>query len=136
MTNREEFRDLLYGTFYESISDPASIGQQHEKIRTWVQNNIPSRLYRYRAVNEHTFDALRKDEIWGSSVCTFNDPFECMPHYDPERAKELLKREMDIGQIAKNTAHIKTEVACQLFKAYSQKNSFNGFFSSPGRHST
>lgn len=54
MTNREEFRDLLYGTFYESISDSAIIRQQHEKIRTWVQNNIPSRLYRYRAVNEHT----------------------------------------------------------------------------------
>ena len=64
MTNREEFRDLLYGTFYESISDSAIIRQQHEKIRTWVQSNIPSRLYRYRAVNDHTFDALRKDEIW------------------------------------------------------------------------
>ena len=100
MTNREEFCALLYGTFYESISDSAIIRQQHEKIRTWVQNNIPSRLYRYRAVNEHTFDALRKDEIWGSSIFSFNDPFECMPHYDPERAKELLKREMDIGRIA------------------------------------
>lgn len=22
---------------------------------------------------------------------SFNDPFECMPHYDPERAKKLLK---------------------------------------------
>ena len=112
MTNREEFCALLYGTFYESISDSAIIRQQHEKIRTWVQSNIPSRLYRYRAVNDHTFDALRKDEIWGSSIFSFNDPFECMPHYDPH----------------KNTAHIKTEVACQLFKAYSQKNSFNGFF--------
>ena len=100
MTNREEFCALLYGTFYESTSDPARIRQQHEKIRTWVQNNIPTKLYRYRTVNDHTLDALRKDEIWGSSVCTFNDPFECMPHYDPERAKELLKREMDIGQIA------------------------------------
>ena len=100
MTNREEFCALLYGTFYESISDSAIIRQQHEKIRTWVQSNIPSRLYRYRAVNDHTFDALRKDEIWGSSIFSFNDPFECMPHYDPERAKELLKREMDIGQIA------------------------------------
>ena len=64
MTNREEFCALLYGTFYESISDSAIIRQQHEKIRTWVQSNIPSRLYRYRAVNDHTFDALRKDEIW------------------------------------------------------------------------
>ena len=100
MTDREEFRDLLYGTFYDSISNPASIRQQHEKIRTWVQNNIPSRLYRYRAVNDHTLDALRKDEIWGSSIFSFNDPFECMPHYNPEHAKELLKREMDIGQIA------------------------------------
>lgn len=68
MTNREEFCALLYGTFYESISDSAIIRQQHEKIRTWVQSNIPSRLYRYRAVNDHTFDALQKDEIWGSSI--------------------------------------------------------------------
>ena len=34
MTNREEFCALLYGTFYESISDSAIIRQQHEKIRT------------------------------------------------------------------------------------------------------
>lgn len=32
MTNREEFCALLYGTFYESISDSAIIRQQHEKF--------------------------------------------------------------------------------------------------------
>ena len=100
MTNREEFCALLYGTFYESISDSAIIRQQHEKIRTRFQSNIPSRLYRYRAVNDHTFDALRKDEIWGSSIFSFNDPFECMPHCDPNRAKDILKMELNIEQIA------------------------------------
>ena len=59
MTKREEISALLYGTIYESISDSAIIRQQHEKIRTWVQSNIPSRLYRYRAVYDHTFVALR-----------------------------------------------------------------------------
>ena len=66
MTNREEFCALLYGTFYESISDSAIIRQQHEKIRTWVQSNIPSRLYRYRAVNDHTFDALSERMKYGA----------------------------------------------------------------------
>lgn len=129
MTNREEFCALLYGTFYESISDSAIIRQQHEKIRTWVQSNIPSRLYRYRAVNDHTFDALRKDEIWGSSIFSFNDPFECMPHYDPERAKELLKREMDIGQIAEKYRAYKNGGSVPALQSIlSMKNSFNGFF--------
>ena len=76
MTNREEFCALLYGTFYESISDSAIIRQQHEKIRMWIQANIPSKLYRYRNVNAHTLDAFKKDEIWGSAVYTFNDPFD------------------------------------------------------------
>lgn len=98
--DREEFRDLLYSIFYESVSDPAIIHKQHEKIRMWIQANIPSKLYRYRNVNAHTLDAFKKDEIWGSSVYTFNDPFECMPHCDPNRAKDILKMELNIEQIA------------------------------------
>ena len=100
MIDREEFRDLLYSIFYESVSDPAIIHKQHEKIRMWIQANIPSKLYRYRNVNAHTLDAFKKDEIWGSSVYTFNDPFECMPHCDPNRAKDILKMELNIEQIA------------------------------------
>ena len=42
MIDREEFRDLLYSIFYESVSDPAIIHKQHEKIRMWIQANIPS----------------------------------------------------------------------------------------------
>ena len=60
MVNREEFRDFLYGTFYESVSEPAIIRKQHEKLRTWVQTNIPSKLYRYRNVTVHTLDAFKK----------------------------------------------------------------------------
>ena len=129
MTDREEFRALLYGTFYESISDSAIIRQQHEKIRTWVQSNIPSRLYRYRAVNDHTLDALRKNEIWGSSIFSFNDPFECMPHYDPERAKKLLKREVNIGRIAEKYRAYKNGESAPTFQSVFTKEQLQWLFS-------
>lgn len=55
MIDREEFRDLLYSIFYESVSDPAIIHKQHEKIRMWIQANILEMLqilwkYRNRAI--------------------------------------------------------------------------------------
>ena len=118
MTDREEFRALLYGTFYESISDSAIIRQQHEKIRTWVQSNIPSRLYRYRAVNDHTFDAFRKDEIWGSSIFSFNDILPVkLETFHPFASNSLLFRKKTpiLSSLTKNRRKI-------------AKNYFSSFF--------
>lgn len=35
------------------------------------------KLYRYRKINDNTYNALRENTIWLSSPDTFNDPFDC-----------------------------------------------------------
>ena len=56
-------------------------------------NNVPSKLYRFRSPSEHSFEALVSDQIWGSRIDTFNDPFENEPCYNLDALIEWLKTE-------------------------------------------
>lgn len=56
-------------------------------------NNVPSKLYRFRSPSEHSFDALVSDQIWGSRIDTFNDPFENEPCYDWDTLSKWLDTE-------------------------------------------
>lgn len=57
-------------------------------------SNVPSKLYRFRSPSEHSFDALVSDQIWGSRIDTFNDPFENEPCYDWDTLSKWLDTEL------------------------------------------
>lgn len=82
MVNREEFAKLLYGTIINSTSEDQIAFEKLSRICNWIQENIPSTLYRFRSYNEKSVNALKNDEVWGSSILQFNDPYECVPFYD------------------------------------------------------
>jgi hypothetical protein len=42
-----------------------------------VSVNAPTKLYKYRAVNKKTLDALRQDMCWFSNRAKLNDPYDC-----------------------------------------------------------
>ena len=63
------------------------------RLRDWLLSNVPSKLYRFRSPSEHSFDALVSDQIWGSRIDTFNDPFENEPCYDWDTLSKWLDTE-------------------------------------------
>lgn len=88
-----EFYELLRHTEISSTDDADQAKDKLVKLRDWLLSNVPSKLYRFRSPSEHSFDALVSNQIWGSRVDTFNDPFENEPCYDLDALTEWLKTE-------------------------------------------
>lgn len=93
MDVHDEFFELLLLTMISSTDDAAQARDKLIKLRDWLLNNVPSKLYRFRSPSEHSFDALVSDQIWGSRIDTFNDPFENEPCYDWDTLSKWLDTE-------------------------------------------
>lgn len=91
----EEFQKLLFNTMISSKDKNDEIACKLKAIGGWIIENIPNKLYRYRRFdgNGNNLNAFKEDEIWGSSISTFNDPFECVPWYDDKKILESLLEE-------------------------------------------
>ena len=93
MDVHDEFFELLLHTMISSTDDAAQVRDKLIKLRDWLLSNVPSKLYRFRSPSEHSFDALVSDQIWGSRIDTFNDPFENEPCYDWDTLSKWLDTE-------------------------------------------
>lgn len=94
MDVHDEFFELLLHTMISSTDDIARARDKLIKLRDWFLSNVPSKLYRFRSPSEHSFDALVSDQIWGSRIDTFNDPFENEPCYDWDTLSKWLDTEL------------------------------------------
>ena len=55
-------------------------------------NSMPT-LYRYREIKDYTVEALLKNEVWGSTPSSFNDPYDSLLCFSRSKIiKELSKR--------------------------------------------
>lgn len=93
MDVHDEFFELLLHTMISSTDDAVQARDKLVRLRDWLLSNVPSKLYRFRSPSEHSFDALVSDQIWGSRIDTFNDPFENEPCYDWDTLSKWLDTE-------------------------------------------
>ena len=101
-SNYGEFARLLFQTHYNNYTSPEEVKSKLYPLRDWVKGQIPQKLYRYRTFSDYSIEALKNDEIWGSSIATFNDPFECLPYYDLKKVNEYIDREFSVDIISQN----------------------------------
>ena len=94
MDVHDEFFELLLHTMISSTDDAVQARDKLVRLRDWLLSNVPSKLYRFRSPSEHSFDALVSDQIWGSRIDTFNDPFENEPCYDWDTLSKWLDTEL------------------------------------------
>mgnify|MGYP000854235649 FL=1 len=97
----EEFDNLIEKSIISDLSTEEEKIKFIEEISSWILDNLPERLFRYRAgrysIDEngdsinYDIDSIVKGEIWGSIPSEFNDKFEGVPFLD---IKELM-REID-----------------------------------------
>ena len=99
MNRREEFEHLLHGTVINSTYSQNDAKAKIKTLQEWITTNIPNRLYRFRSNTNYALDALRKDEIWGSTLWEFNDPYECIPFYNLYTIQSELERELSFERI-------------------------------------
>jgi len=95
MVDRKEFAELLYGTIIHSTNSKETAFEKLSKIRSWLLANTPKRLFRFRRCSEYSIEALKEDQIWGTSIWEFNDPYECVPCYNFETLWKKIAQSLE-----------------------------------------
>ena len=104
--DHNEFGELLLGTQYSNFTSSEDVRSRLKPLGEWIKKNIPEKLYRYRVYSDYSLEALKNDEIWGSSIVTFNDPFECLPRYDHKKIHEYIDSEFSSETVSQNLHNI------------------------------
>ena len=104
--NYDEFAHILYNTFYDNHAELQYVKEQFVPLRDWIKNNIPEKLYRFRPITKYSISALETDEIWGSQINTFNDPFECLPSYHMDAVNRYIDHEFSVEIFKSNLKHV------------------------------
>lgn len=99
MKEISEFKELLYDTIIDSICTDESARNKMKALQEWIITNIPRHLYRFRSCTNYAIDALKNDEIWGSKICEFNDPYECTPFYNYDTLQKTVQHELSFENI-------------------------------------
>lgn len=99
MNKRDEFEHLLHGTVINSLCSQNDAKSKIKTLQDWIITNIPNRLYRFRANTDYAVNAFKNDEIWGSNLWEFNDPYECIPFYNLNTIQNELERELSFEHI-------------------------------------
>lgn len=94
-----KFADLLYSAGFDSICDSEVYEAQLKRIRSWIMENMPAKLYKYRAPNTNNFNAFENNQLWGSPINNFNDPLECLPCYNLETVNKAINTEFSLELI-------------------------------------
>lgn len=109
MDNRRlEFARLLSDTIVDSSYTQVAAKLKMKPLQEWIIANIPSRLYRFRADKPYVHDAFIRDEIYGSNLNSFNDPFECTPFFDMNRIHKYLEENLSPEVISNIILSIKS----------------------------
>lgn len=95
MADRKEFAKLLYGTTIDNTNSKEVTFEKLSKIRDWILKNIPKSLFRFRRYSEYSIEALKEDQIWGTSIWEFNDPYECVPCYNLQTLFEKMNNSLE-----------------------------------------
>lgn len=107
---KQQFKELMQNTVIAPNDDYKT---KMQPIKELIKENTPASLFRFRAVNEFSLDAFRKDDIYHSEPKNFNDPHDCLVYFDkplldkirelylkPQNVETLLKQFSNLGQIS------------------------------------
>ena len=77
--DRMEFWKLLMQVRTSNIKNTSTIA-----LFNYLKENTPKHLYRYMKGTDYDLKNLENNEIWGSKISTFNDPFEALPSFNED----------------------------------------------------
>ena len=82
MDKHAEFAELLHSTIINSNSSESDVLHALLPLQSWILRNVPNKLYHFSSCSQHALDNFSSNEIWGSTISNFNDPYECVPRYN------------------------------------------------------
>lgn len=113
MNAKEKYFKLLYNTQIPSFCQEGDTSSQKRisELSVLQKAALPKHLYRFRSFdqNGYSVDALKKDEIWGTSANLFNDPLDTQMFFSPDKIKkQYLKMCSDVKKLEAHMLETKT----------------------------
>lgn len=106
MINKTVYKQLLTETIVpEMLTEEDKIKAYHRLV-SYVKDNIPKKLYRYRRFNEYSVDAFYKDELWFSNGTSMNDDFDARLYYDKNAIRKWLEESKNQNGMLKSLENI------------------------------
>ena len=124
MGKREEFKQLLFETKINSLCSKEEAELKIKKLQEWIIANIPDRLYRFRSNTDYAINALENDQIWGSTIWEFNDPYECVPSFNMKVLEDSIESELTYERVDQMVRLIQNDAIPKWFEEiFGEKNS-------------
>ena len=124
MDKREEFKQLLFETKINSLCSKEEAELKIKKLQEWIIANIPDRLYRFRSNTDYAINALENDQIWGSTIWEFNDPYECVPSFNMKVLEDSIESELTYERVDQMVRLIQNDAIPKWFEEiFGEKNS-------------
>ena len=99
--DREEFAKRLYSTVIPDGTSPEDILTLTRPVSEAIREMMPKSLFRFRAINDRTIDALKNDIIYAVTADKFNDPYDTLVRYDLAGIEKWLNTVMSIETLGK-----------------------------------
>lgn len=97
--NRGEFAKRLYSTVIPEGTVPEDIQVMTRPVSEAIREMLPKRLFRFRAFDIRSFDALKNDTIYAVTADKFNDPYDTLVRYDLEGIEKWVNTVMNIENL-------------------------------------
>jgi len=104
--NQKEYERIIEKTVIPGLNTAEEQEKGLNDLQTYINKQLPKRLYRYRTCSERNFDAFLYDKLWFASGNSMNDDFDARLYFDRKEIKkwmgEFLKQDREkklLGQI-------------------------------------
>ena len=94
MIDKIQYKLLLDGTVKKPDGSDTT-----KELLNYIRDSKPKTLFRYRACNDFTLQALIDNKLYFGSSCKFNDPYDCLLYFDVDRLKNEVRNNSEIKKI-------------------------------------
>lgn len=94
---REEFKKQLLDIKIPSDATQEKIRDGFRSVFQLINDNIPNKMYRYRACNDYHFEAFYSNTIFACSPIDYNDPYDALIRFDKNSLISQIKYGATLG---------------------------------------
>ncbi|MEY8687404.1 DUF2971 domain-containing protein [Bacteroides sp. AN502(2024)] len=88
--NRDNFAKVLKETIISGDVEADKLPKLVYPIRQAIEEIMPSKLFRYRAVNDNNIEALKSDSVYTVTADNFNDPYDSLFQYNLDEISSII----------------------------------------------
>ena len=98
MNFRNEFAKMIDDIKLGPDTPKEEFDRTFSPLMRFINNNLPERLFKFRACTEYSLDAFEKDELWLSKASLFNDLHDSLFFFDKTGILDSIEAMFSSGE--------------------------------------